>query len=297
VIVCDDGSEDGSGPLAASLGACVLRLDPSRGPAAARNRGAHAAQGEILVFADADVRVHADTLSRLVSALDDPSVAAAFGSYDDAPAGPSWVSLYKNLAHHYVHQRSRDEASTFWAGCGAVRRQVFLDLGGFDEAYRRPSIEDVELGYRLRHAGHRIRLVREAQVTHLKTWTLSSWLLSDLRDRAIPWTRLLRGGRALPLDLNFTLPDRIALALVGAASLFVVLSPWQPALLVPGLACLLGSSVLDGGLVSFAAGKVSPGFGVAVAGFQLLHRLAALVGFAIGAVTATRTPSPRAVSA
>ena len=65
-----------------------------------------------------------------------------------------FLSQYKNLVHHFYHHRGKREASTFWSGCGAVRKQAFLDAGGFDvERYTRPSIEDIELGYRLIKAG------------------------------------------------------------------------------------------------------------------------------------------------
>ena len=83
------------------------------------------------------------------------------------------VSQYRNLLHHFVHQEGNPEASTFWAGCGAVRRAAFDAVAGYDEArFRRPSIEDIELGYRLRRAGYRIRLDRDLQCTHLKRWRL-----------------------------------------------------------------------------------------------------------------------------
>jgi GT2 family glycosyltransferase len=282
LIVSDDGSHDGSVRVAAENGARVLPREGAPGPAAARNRGAHAAEGAILVFLDADVRVHADTILRLRRELDDPEVTAAFGSYDDAPADRSWPSLYKNLAHHFVHQRSRRDASTFWGGCGAVRREAFLAAGGFDAAYRRPSVEDVELGYRLRAAGHRIRLVPEAQVTHLKRWSLGGWLAADLRDRAVPWARLVRAGRGLPADLNFTVADRAASALVGLALVLAAASPWHPALAVAALAGLAVSISLDHAFLAFAARRVSPAFAVAAAGMQVLHRAAGLLGFAYG---------------
>jgi GT2 family glycosyltransferase len=284
LIVCDDGSQDGSAQVAAAHGARVLLLEGSTGPAAARNRGARAAGGAIVVFLDADARVHSDTVLRLRRELDDPEITAAFGSYDDAPSARSWPSLYKNLAHHFVHQRSRREASTFWAGCGAVKREAFLAAGGFDPVYRRPSVEDVELGYRLRAAGHRIRLVPEAQVTHLKRWRLGTWLAADLRDRAVPWARLVRAGRGLPADLNFTASDRTASALVGLALALGMASAWRATLLVPSLVCLATAVALDRAFLAFAARRVSPAFAVAVAGMQVLHRAAGLVGFAYGYV-------------
>ena len=159
-----------------------------------------------------------------------------------------------------MHQRSRRVASTFWAGCGAVCGDAFLAAGGFDPAYRRPSVEDVELGYRLRAAGHRIRLVPEAQATHLKRWTLGGWLASDLRDRAIPWARLVRAGRGLPADLNFTARDRAASAFVGLALFLVAASVWRVWLLGAAISCLALAAFLDRSFLAFAAHRGSTTF-------------------------------------
>ena len=47
-------------------------------------------------------------------------------------------------------------------------------MGGFDEGYHEPTIEDIDLGYRLKKAGYRIQLVKELQVKHLKRWEFLS---------------------------------------------------------------------------------------------------------------------------
>jgi GT2 family glycosyltransferase len=282
LLVVDDGSKDGSAEVARALGAPVLGVETSRGPAAARNRGAAEAAGDIFVFLDADVRVHDDTLERLTAPLQDLAVGASFGSYDDRPRARSLISLYKNLAHHFVHQRSSEEAATFWAGCGAVRRTAFEAVGGFDERYLRPSIEDVELGYRLRAAGQRIRLVREAQVTHLKRWTLGSWLRSDLFGRAIPWARLVRAGRPLPKDLNFTAADRLASGLVALAWLAALAGPLARWLFGVAPLLLLAALLPDLPFLRFVAARVSLPFALASAVLQLAHRSLGLAGLALG---------------
>lgn len=284
LIVSDDGSRDGSAEVAAKLGALVVRHAVATGPAAARNRGAMLARADTIAFLDADVRVHSDTLASLLESLQEPAVAAAFGSYDDRPPGRSWISLYKNLAHHFVHQRSQRDAASFWAGCGAIRRGVLFELGGFDEAYRRPSIEDVELGHRLRRAGYAIRLNPRAEVTHLKTWTLSSWLVSDLRDRAIPWARLLRSGAELPRDLNFRWADRLAAMLVGVAMLSSGAALLEPRLLVLAGACLVAVGSIDRAFLAFCARTVSPFFAAAAAVLHSLHRAAGLLGLVVGLI-------------
>ncbi len=162
----------------------------------------------------------------------EPALAALFGSYDARPGAQNFLSQYKNLFHHYVHQNSVAEATTFWAGCGAIRREVFLRLGGFDATYGRPSIEDIELGYRLTRAGHRVRLCHEIQVTHLKRWTARSLVLTDIRDRGVPWMELLLRGRVYPSDLNLNQGNRISVVCAGllGVALFAALM-WPVALL------------------------------------------------------------------
>ena len=171
IIVVADSDSDGSAELAERLNVRVLRTAMGSGPAAARNLGGRAASGDLLFFVDADVAVESGAIARIVAAFQEHREAAALiGSYDDEPAAPNFFSQYKNLLHHYTHQQGRAAAFTFWTGCGAIRRNVFLGLGGFDESYRRPSIEDIELGYRLTAAGFCIRLDKGLQGKHLKRW-------------------------------------------------------------------------------------------------------------------------------
>jgi glycosyltransferase involved in cell wall biosynthesis len=224
-IVVDDGSTDRSAELARAAGARVVSTGPVPvGPAQARNLGALSTSAPLLCFVDADVLVRPDTLGQFNILFEsDPGLVAAFGSYDTRPAEHGLLSQYRNLLHHFVHQGGREAASTFWSGCGAIRRSSFLAIGGFDPAYARPSIEDIELGYRLRAAGARIRLAKHIQVTHLKRWTLWDIVQSDVRDRALPWTALIARTRCLPDDLNLDWASRASAlsvyALLGLTAL------------------------------------------------------------------------------
>jgi GT2 family glycosyltransferase len=230
VIVVVDGATDRSAALAQGFGMRVMQTPVRSGPALARNLGASAARGDVLLFFDADVLIPAAIVGQMVEFFHrHPEVAAVIGSYDDAPTATNFLSQYKNLLHHYVHQQASEEGFTFWTGCGAIRRDLFLALGGFDEGYRQPSIEDIEFGYRLRAAGHRIRVCRGFQVKHMKRWTAASLIRSDFFHRALPWTRLvLRAGR-FENDLNISRSNRIKVTLVYALLGLLGLAWWRPA--------------------------------------------------------------------
>lgn len=220
IIVVDDGSTDASVEVARRLGARVFEGSPHRGPAAARNFGARMATGDIVLFLDADVCVRPDSVERIVARFDDePSMDGIIGSYDSSPAAPNFLSQYKNLQHCFVHQTAQPRASTFWTGCGAIRREFFLTTEGFDTRWTKPSVEDIEFGARIIRDGAQIRLDPALQVTHLKRWALGNLLRTEIFDRAIPWTMLiLRDGR-MPNDLNTEVLQRISVALIWAAPL------------------------------------------------------------------------------
>jgi len=275
VIVVEDASTDDSGHLAGRCGARVVHLDaPPHGPAFARNRGAEMAQGDILVFLDADVAIHPDALARMERYVTQhPEIAAVFGSYDADPPASGLVTHYKNLLHHYVHQRSRREASTFWAGCGAIRCEVFVALGGFNEGYSRPAIEDIEFGARLRRAGCRVWLCPEVQVTHLKRWTLASLLHSDIFDRAIPWTRLILRDAHLPADLNLGVRSRLSAMAAWAALAFLVLASRWPWALVGAVLSMAVVGVLNADLYCFFRCRGGVWFATGAAGLHTLYLL------------------------
>jgi hypothetical protein len=186
-------------------------------------------------------------VDRVIRAFaEDPGLAAVFGSYDDDPRAPALVSRYRNLLHHFVHQEGNSQAATFWAGLGAVRRAVFLAVGGFDAArFARPSIEDIELGYRLRRAGHRIRLDRALQGKHLKRWGLWSMLRTDVTCRALPWARLILETRHAPEDLNLRASQRVSCVLSGVALAAALGAPWWWPLVGVSALALLGIAAIN----------------------------------------------------
>lgn len=223
IIVVDDGSTDASASYAAGKGAKVIPSGGRLGPGGARNQAANIAQGDVLWFVDADVIVHESAVQRLKAAFTQEGVVAVFGSYDDKPAAENFFSQYKNLVHHYYHHLAIEEAQTFWSGCGAIRKNAFLDAGGFDVVqFKYPSVEDIELGHRLLNAGGRILLRKDVLCTHLKEWRLGNLLHTEIFRRAIPWSRLIIIGTGLPNNLNVGIAEQVRAVFAGLLLLTVL---------------------------------------------------------------------------
>lgn len=245
VLVIDDCSPDDTAEVARELGATVLTTPQNGGPGAARNLAAAVAVGDIIWLVDSDVIAHAGGPAIIRETFREEGVVAVFGSYDETPAGTPWFSRYKNLMHRFYHQKAKREAHTFWAGCGAIDRKAFLSVGGFDvETYQVPSIEDIELGYRLRATGGRIVLRPDLEAKHLKVWTVGNAMFTDIFRRALPWSRLMIAREGVTDDLNTGWGERIkagvALALL-AQPFVLIMSPglWPLTLALAVLALLL----------------------------------------------------------
>jgi GT2 family glycosyltransferase len=279
---CRAAIERGLGPADELI---VVESAANPGPAAARNRGARRAGGDALVFVDADVVIHPDALGRIREIFAaDPGLTALFGSYDDSPEAPGAVSGFRNLLHHHVHQSAPGPAATFWAGLGAVRRQAFEDVGGFDErTYPRPSIEDIELGARLRGRGGRIELHPELQGTHLKRWTLLDMVRTDFARRGAPWVALLAqsqrqgAGGAPPTGLN--LGWRHRLSALAVVVFVLMLLRRRPLAALAALAAMVG---LNRSLYALILRRRGPGEAVAAVGLHAIHHLTAAASVPAG---------------
>jgi glycosyltransferase involved in cell wall biosynthesis len=183
LMVVDDGSTDATAGQARSLGAEVISTGGRKGPAAARNLGAEAADTPVLLFLDSDVVVPEGLLEEVRSEFTGGGeVQAVQTLYTPVCPAEDPVSRYQNLYYHFALARIDPEDSAVTATwCTAIGRNVFEELGGFDDRIPEPTVEDEELGYAIADRGGRIVLRKDLQVTHLASYTTGDFVRRRLR--------------------------------------------------------------------------------------------------------------------
>jgi GT2 family glycosyltransferase len=189
-----------------------------------------------------------------------------------------------------VHQAAAGPASTFWAGVGAIRREVFEAHGGFDaERYPRASIEDIELGCRLAVAGVRIELDPELRGTHLKSWTLRSMIETDFSRRGAPWVALMLETDASRSALNLGWRHRASAAAVGLGALALVRRRRSAA--VAALAALV---LLNRDFYALLLRRQGPAGAIAGVGLHALHHATGIAAVPAGVLLHLRDRRGRA---
>jgi GT2 family glycosyltransferase len=288
VLVVDDASPRPVAPQISGYDCRTMRRAALGGPGAARNDGVAAARHDVVLFVDSDVVVQPDTLGKVAAVFqrsDAPD--AVFGSYDDDPGADTFLAQYRNLLHHFIHQGAERAAQTFWAGCGAIRKSSFLSAGGFDVArFNRPSVEDIDLGYRMIDRGMRIELDKAIQVRHLKKWTLGEMIRVDVFKRAAPWTRLMLERGSVPPDLNLRSHHRISgvlvLLLLGLALAWIVFpSRGYPVLPLALGACIVALLVLNRDFYGFLLRRRGLWFTLRAIPLHWLYYLYSAITFAV----------------
>jgi glycosyltransferase involved in cell wall biosynthesis len=283
LLIAADGAIEDWTPVADEFRASRIGWSPAHGPAVARNRAASVARGRYLLFVDGDVISEPGVVARIEAYFAaHPEIAAVFGAYDETPEAPGFMSQYRNLQHRYVHRANVGDARTFWAGLGAMRTEVFLAVGGYDERFRRPSVEDIDLGYRLTAAGHRIAIDPDLNGTHLKRWTFTSSLVSDVRDRGVPWTQLIQRYGGLTTDLNLAWTLRVSvlcayLTVIGVVAGFADRRAWWGA-----AAAFLLMVAMNVDYYAYFARLRGVWFATQVVGAHLVHHLCNGVSFVVG---------------
>jgi GT2 family glycosyltransferase len=176
VIVVNDGSTDRTLEIAERFPYCRIISQPNQGLSAARNVGAEAATGEIVAYTDSDCVADPDWLTYLVGKMEANNLAACGGPNFPPPEDslvPAAVAVSPGGPTHVLIS---DEVAEHIAGCNmAFRRDVLLELGGFDPVYRAAG-DDVDICWRFQDAGHTIGFSPAAVVWHYRRNTVKAYL-------------------------------------------------------------------------------------------------------------------------
>ena len=180
IIVVDDGSRDATPEVAQAAGARVIPSGSiGGGPAAARNRGAAAAQGEILAFIDSDCTASKQWLKELLPVFTEEQVAAVGGWVDgmhDAAPLDRYEAVMSSLNLGRRAMSGNAGGDTFYLpSCNLlVRRTAFNAAGGFRAELQ--VGEDVDLTWRLRDGGRTIVYLPKGTVCHAHRSRLWSFM-------------------------------------------------------------------------------------------------------------------------
>lgn len=253
VVVVDDGSTDGTRHLVAGLLADLpysLIYVPLEGNGipAARNAGASAAKGQLLVFSDDDCFFRTDWLAVLAANFSDPGIGVV-GVADEVPEDSPLLSRCIDYTVNSLagsggvrHDRSLRIARYYPRGFGmAVSREAFEAVAGFDETLQ--AGEDIDLSYRIGRAGYRLRFEPKTFVWHQRRSTLKAFL-KQMATRGATRVELIRRHPAL-LEPAFLVPAAM-LFWFGGLALFSWVSPRLQWLLVV-TAWLYGAALLLSG--------------------------------------------------
>ncbi len=288
VVVVDDGSEDASVEIIRGFPCRLVRLPSRVGVSRARNAGARAACGELLLFIDSDCLLQRDTLSVANASFGERGDRVLGGTYTPSPHDRDFFSAFQSVfIHHFETKRS--EPDYVAAHAMVIDADLFRRSGGFVEGSfigLAASVEDVEFSHRLRRQGCRLAVDPALRVTHVFRFSLRRSLRNAVR-KARYWTAyslanrdLLSDSGAASLELKANvLCVLLAAGLAGAALARGV--SW-PLTAVPPLLAL--DLVLNRRLAAaWLAARGARFAALAVVYYLTLYAAAVAVGAALGA--------------
>ena len=166
VIVVDDGSTDNTPSIVQEHAVRYIHQE-NQGPAAARNNGAQQAKGEIILFTDSDCAADVNWLRKMVSSFDEPQVMAVKGAYRTLQKAITARFAQLEFEERFEMLKKVDSVDMVDTYAGGFRRDVFMDMGGFDTSFPVANNEDTELSYRMSAQGYKMVFNPKAIVYHL----------------------------------------------------------------------------------------------------------------------------------
>jgi GT2 family glycosyltransferase len=245
MVIVDDGSTDASASIAATFPVRIVPTAGRVGPAAARNLGARVAEGQVLFFIDSDVMVRPDTIARLAERFErQEELDGLCGVQAVAMRHRDLVSQYKNLWMRWTYIRCTGDVPLFYTTAAAIRRERFLEAGGFDQGYATPNVEDTAFGQRLARLGMKVQVAPELEVEHVKHYSLSSLLKTDyMRAVSLALLKLRHPGDLGRNDTSVPVTTMLSVPFTLLATAAVLLG------LVLGVPAIAATGVVAGAAV------------------------------------------------
>ncbi len=243
VVVVDDGSADSSLDVIRSFPCKLVQLDRHGGVSKARNAGARAASGELLLFVDNDCLLGRDALSAANAACGARRDRVVGGTYTPSPFDTDFFSCFQSVfINHFETKKARPDYVA--AHAMLIDAELFRTSGGFVEDSFigvAASVEDVELSHRLRRAGCELVMSPEMQVQHMFRFSLRRSVGNAVR-KARYWTMYSLANRDVFADsgtASLELKANVLLGLVQALLLAAAIAlgtAWPVAAAAPLLA-------------------------------------------------------------
>ncbi len=176
ILLMDDGSTQDIAAIAKSFPTVRYVRLPHGGLSVARNEGAALATGEIVAYTDDDCLVDEDWLTHLAVAFEDPSCVAAGGPNIPPPPRNSTEATVAAAPGAPAHVLLNDSDAEHLPGCNlAIRKDLLQSIGGFRSQYRVAG-DDVDICWRLRETGGRLRFAPAAMVWHHRRYRIKAYL-------------------------------------------------------------------------------------------------------------------------
>lgn len=179
----------------------LLEFTENRGVSKARNAGADAAKGEILLFIDADCIVLTDTIRLCVEELAKGEFISVGGAYTPNAYDKDFFSNFQSLYIHYVETKS-ERPDYIATHCMAIPKKIYQEFGGFKEDYfigHAASVEDVELSHRLLAAGYKLSRPHGIEVQHMFGYDLKKSVRNAVK-KSMYWTMYSLHNRDVTKD-------------------------------------------------------------------------------------------------
>lgn len=187
VIVVDDKSSDNSVEIAKKFPCKIIKLEKNHGGGYARNAGAKAAKGEILLFVDSDIIIPESCMQFGVDIFSkNKDISAMLGLFSSKIPYKNFFSNYKHLYLRYYFLKQGSRTHTLNTSLTFIKKEVFEKFNGFNENIKSVISEDAELGMRLTDNNHIIYQSKELQMEHMKFYNFKDFLKTEfIRSRRI----------------------------------------------------------------------------------------------------------------